>query len=126
MENKITPITFKIKEDCIFIAYDETVVEKYKQFKSLKENRVLGIDLNPDYFGLSVIEFNKDDSFKIIHKEVIDISELNEQSTNKVKFELQQIDNKIIKLCNYYKCSTLAVEDLKADIKAKKEKQNVV
>lgn len=113
MENKITPITFKLKEDCIFITYDETIVEKYKQFKGLKENRVLGIDLNPNYFGISVIEFNKDDSFKVIHKEVIDISYLNEQTTNKVKFELQQIDNKIIHLCNYYKCSTLAVEDLK-------------
>jgi IS605 OrfB family transposase len=113
MENKITPITFKLKEDCIFISYDETVVEKYKQFKSLKENRILGIDLNPDYFGISVIEFNKDDSFKIIHKEVIDISSLNDESTNKVKFELQQINNKIIHLCNYYKCSTLSVEDLK-------------
>ena len=73
----------------------------------------MGIDLNPDYFGISVIEFNKDDSFKVIHKEVIDISSLNEQSTNKVKFELQQINNKIIKLCNYFKCSTLSVEDLK-------------
>lgn len=113
MENKITPITFKLKEDCIFISYDETIVEKYKQFKGLKENRILGIDLNPNYFGISIIEFNKDDSFKVIHKEVIDISELNEQSTNKVKFELQQINNKIIHLCNYYKCSTLSVEDLK-------------
>ena len=113
MENKVCPITFKLKEDCISISYDETIVEKYKQFKALKENRVLGIDLNPDYFGISVIEFNKDDSFKVVYKEVIDISELNEQSTNKVKFELQHIDNKIIHLCNYYKCLTLAVEDLK-------------
>ena len=113
MENKITPITFKLKEDCVFISYDETVVEKCKQFSNLKENRVLGIDLNPDYFGVSVIEFFNETEFKAIHKEVIDISKLNEQSTNKVKFELQQINNKIIKLCNYFKCSTLAVEDLK-------------
>ena len=113
MENKVCPITFKLKEDHIFITYDETIVEKYKQFYNLKENRVLGIDLNPEYFGISVIEFDKDDSFKVIHKEVINISELNDQSTNKVKFELQQIDNKIIQLCNYFKCQTLAVEDLK-------------
>ena len=52
--------------------------------------------MNPEYFGISVIEFNKDDSFKVIHKEVIDISSLNDESTNKVKFELQQINNKII------------------------------
>jgi IS605 OrfB family transposase len=113
MENRVCPITFKLKEDYIFITYDETIVEKYKQFKSLKENRVLGIDLNPNYFGISIIEFFNETEFKVIHKEVIDISSLNEESTNKVKFELQQINNKIIQLCNYFKCQTLAVEDLK-------------
>ena len=112
MENRICPITFKLKDQCLYITYDETVVEKYKQFKGLKENRVLGIDLNPNYFGLSVIEFNKDDSFKVIHKEVIDLSELNDQSTNKVNFEIKQIGNKIIQLCDYFKCSTLSVEEL--------------
>lgn len=113
MENKVCPISFKIKEDYIFIIYDETIVEKYKQFKRLKENRILGIDLNPNYFGVSVIEFFNETEFRVIHKEVIDISSLNDKSTNKVKFELQQINNKIIQLCNYYKCKTLAVEDLK-------------
>lgn len=113
MENKVCPITFKIKEDRIFITYDEKVVEKHKQFSGLKENRILGIDLNPNYIGLSVIEFFNETEFRVIHKRVIDISSLNEQTTNKVKFELQQINNQIIRLCNYYKCSKLAVEDLK-------------
>ena len=29
-----------------------------------------------------------------------------------MKFELQQIDNKIISLCKHFKCSKLAIEDL--------------
>lgn len=113
-ENKLTPVTYKVKGEHLYITYDETVVEAFKQFKGLKKNRVLGIDLNPNYIGLSVLEFSNDDTFKVLHKQVFDLTELNETgSTGKVKFELQHINNQIIKLCNYYKCSKLVVEDLK-------------
>ena len=113
MENKVSPISFRIKNDNLYIFYDESIVESYRKFKDLKQNRILGIDLNPNYIGLSILEFNNKDEFKVIHKRVFDISELNEQSTNKVKFELQQIDNDILKLCKHYKVSKLVVEDLK-------------
>lgn len=113
-ENRLTPVTYKVKGEHLYITYDETIVETFKQFKNLKKNRVLGIDLNPNYIGLSIIEFFADDSFKVLHKQVFDLTELNESgSTGKVKFELQQINNQIIHLCNYYKCSKLVVEDLK-------------
>lgn len=74
MSEKKIPVTFRLKKDHVYLTYDEKVVEKEKQFKNLFANRVLGIDLNPDYFGISVIEFKRDDSFKVIHKEVIDVS----------------------------------------------------
>ena len=76
MEEKKTPITVRVKNDTIYLTYDEKVVEKEKQFKNLFDNRVLGIDLNPNYFGISIIEFNKDDKYKVIHKEVVDLNEL--------------------------------------------------
>ena len=113
MENKVSPVSFRVKDDNLYISYDESVVEQYKRFKGLKQNRILGIDLNPNYIGLSILEFDKNNNFKIIHKRVFDLSELNEQSTNKVKYELQQIDNEILKLCKHYKVSKLVVEDLK-------------
>lgn len=114
MENKVSPISFRVKDDNLYISYDESIVEQYKRFKNLKQNRILGIDLNPNYIGLSILEFDSKDEFKIIHKRVFDLSELNESnSTNKVKFELQQIDNDILKLCKHYKASKLVVEDLK-------------
>lgn len=85
-----------------------------KCFKDLKQNRILGIDLNPNYIGVSILEFQSDNSFQVIHKQVFDISELNEiGSTNKVRYEIQQIDNEILKLCKHFKVSKLVVEDLK-------------
>ena len=113
MEDKKTPITVRVKNDTFYLTYDEKVVEKEKQFKNLFDNRVLGIDLNPNYFGISIIEFNKNDEYKIIHKEVIDLNELQKQSKNKIHFELYQIDHHILKLCKYWHVSKLAIEDLK-------------
>lgn len=113
MQNKSAPISFRVRADKLYISFDETFIGKEKQFKNLKQNRILGIDLNPNYIGLSILEFNKQDEFKIIHKRVFDISDLNDSSRNKIKYELYQIDNQIIQLCNHFKCSKLSIEDLK-------------
>ena len=113
MEEKKTPITFKVKNNYVYLTYDEKIVEKEKQFKDLKNNRVLGIDLNPNYFGISIIEFDKNNEFKVLYKEAIDVSKLQSESKNKIDFELHQINHHILKLCKNFKISKLSVEDLK-------------
>ena len=112
IEKKI-PVTYKLKNDKIYLTYDEKIVEKEKQFKNLKSNRVLGIDLNPNYFGISIIEFDKNNEFKILYKEVIDLEELQLKSKNKIHFELYEINHHILNLCNRFHVSKLSVEDLK-------------
>ena len=103
MEEKKTPITIRLKNDRIYLTYDEKIVEKEKQFKDLKNNRVLGIDLNPNYFGISIIEFDDKNEFKILYKEAIDVSELQSESKNKIDFELHQINHHILRLCKNFK-----------------------
>ena len=76
MTEKKIPVTFRLKKDHIYISYDEKIVEKEKQFKDLFKNRVLGVDLNPNYFGISIIEFNRNDKYHVIYKEVLDLNEL--------------------------------------------------
>ena len=76
MSEKKIPVTIRLKKDHIYLSYDERIVENYKQFHNLFSNRVLGIDLNPNYFGISIIEFDHKDKYSVIHKEVIDVSEL--------------------------------------------------
>ena len=73
------------------------------------------------------------DEFKILHKQVFDLSNLNITSkksssdskskylTNKRKFELIQVCYEINKLMNYWKCSKLCIEDL--NIKSSDKKQ---
>ena len=124
MQNSIDAITFKIKDDYIFITFDESKINLNEKFQNLKSNRVVGLDLNPNYIGLSVLEFNKNDEFKVVHKQIFDLSALNVISkkssgdksskylTNKRKFELIQVCYEINKLMNYWKCSKLCIEDL--------------
>lgn len=136
MQNSIDAVTFKIKDEYVFITFDESKINLNEKFKNLKSNRVLGIDLNPNCIGLSILEFNKNDEFKIIHKQVFDLSNLNVTSkksssdrtskhlTNKRKFELIQICYEINKLINYWKCSKLCIEDLNIKSSDKKQGRN--
>ena len=112
MSEKKIPVTFRLKTDKVYLTYDEKVVEKEKQFKELFANRVLGIDLNPNYFGISILEFSKKDKFKVLYKEVIDLTQLQKKSKNKVHFELYEINHRILRLCKTWKVSKVAVEDL--------------
>ena len=113
MSEKKIPVTIRLKKDHVYLSYDEKIVEKEKQFKNLFKNRVLGIDLNPNYFGISIIEFNRNDKYHVIHKEVIDLNELQKKSKNKIHYELYEINHHILKLCKKWKASKLAIEDLK-------------
>ena len=124
VENKKLTLTVSLNNDYIWLTFDESLLQLNERFKNLKSNRVLGLDLNPNYIGLSVLEFNQSDEFKVLHKQVFDLSNLNVTSkksledksskylTNKRKFELIQVCYEINKLMNYWKCSKLCIEDL--------------
>ena len=120
--NKIT-VSVKLSDKYVWLTYDETLISD-ERYKKLKPRRVLGIDMNPNYIGMSVIEFNKNDEFTVLHKQVFDLSKLTISSgkastnaaskylTNKLKHETIAISYEISKLVNVWKCKTVAIEDL--------------
>ena len=120
--NKIT-VSVKLSDKYVWLTYDETLISD-ERYKKLKPRRVLGIDMNPNYIGMSIIEFNKNDEFTILHKQVFDLSKLTISSskastnaaskylTNKLKHETTAISYEISKLVNVWKCKTVAIEDL--------------
>lgn len=73
---------------------------------------------------MSVIEFDKNDEFNVLHKQVFDLSKLTISSgkastdskskyiTNKLKHETIAIAHEISKLVDVWKCKTVAIEDL--------------
>ena len=129
---KKMPVTIKFTDKHLYLTYDESLIYN-EAYKGLKHNRVLGIDMNPNYIGVSVIEFDNDDEFKVLHKEVFDLTALTKPSgessqhkkskylTNKLKHETIAIAHKINKLTDYWKCSKLAVEDLSITPKDQKK-----
>ena len=114
MEKKKLPVTIKLKNGYIYITFDEGVVHNELKLKDLKSSRVMGIDLNPNYIGFSVLEFKEDDTFEIIKKGVFDVSLLNKDfNKNKKQHELRELNHKLIRICKHYKVSKICIEELK-------------
>ena len=112
MEEKKLPVTIKIKNGFIFITFDESIVHESLKLKDLNSNRVMGIDLNPNYIGFSVLEF-EDEKFKVIKKGVFDVTLLNKAfKKNKKRHELRELNHKLIRICKHYKVSKICVEEL--------------
>lgn len=130
-QNKIT-VSVKLSDKYVWLTYDEGLIYDAR-YKALQSKRILGIDMNPNYIGMSVIEFDKNDEFKVLHKQVFDLSKLTVSSgkastdssskyiTNKLRHETIAIAHEIGKLVDVWKCKTLAIEDL--SIKPKDQKK---
>ena len=116
-DQNLTSITVKLDfvKSTVSFVFNELLVANCK-YKSLKDNRVLGIDLNPNYIGLSVLEFcdKESEKFKVLHKEIFSLTELTNKniSKNKRHFELIEVCYRISRYIDYWKCSKLAIEDL--------------
>lgn len=112
--DKKATVSIKLNNDYIWITYDEKILCNSVKFNGLKDNRILGLDMNPNYVGLSVIEFDKEDKFKILHKQVFDLKELTNKnvSNNKRQYEIIKICHTINNLINYWKCKRLSIEEL--------------
>lgn len=97
------------------LVFDEKLISEHF-YKNLKSNRVIGLDLNPNTIGLSVLEFNRNNSedFKVLYKEVISLYELTKKeiTSNKRKYELIKVCYHIDKLIDVWKCKSICVEDL--------------
>lgn len=123
VDNKQITITVSLNKSNIYLIFDESKILNCN-FKNLKKNRVLGIDMNPNYIGLSILEFDKKDNFKILHKQVFDLSKLTQKSgkssldkkskylNNKRHHEIIQIVHDIAKFVDYWKCDKVVIEDL--------------
>lgn len=120
-EQNLANFSVELTLNKINITFDETKVYKstYKGFSS----RVAGIDMNPNYIGFSISEFDGDKQ-KVLLEEQIDLSYFtknlhkcsdskeSKHQNNKQLFEIKQITKYLILKCKQYKVSQLGLEDL--------------
>lgn len=59
------PITFSIDQEHVRISFDESKVFEKKE-NIQKKNRVLAIDLNPNYIGWSIVNWHNERDFDVV------------------------------------------------------------
>ena len=141
-ENKEIKIGYKLDLNYVYICFEETDIQKFET-KQIK-NRVLALDLNPNYIGWSIVDWKTENQFNVIKSGIYSIKKLNDKDfnlknkhldsssperiyiSNKRNYETLQIAKNIINKAIYYKCQIVSIEDLKinSDDKNKGKKFN--
>lgn len=142
-ETKSIPITYQLSQEYIYIMFDEKQLYSCKGTKSIK-NRIIAIDLNPNYIGWSIVDWKSSDEFKIIKHGVYSIKQISDKEndliqqhlpsddhrrvyiSNKRYHEVMEISKNLINKALYYQCEIFSVEDLniKSSDKDKGKKYN--
>ena len=107
-------------------------VQKENEYEPIR-NRILAIDLNPNYIGYSIIDWINTENtyeYKIIEAQVISLKDLNDKFkefkekklpstskemkwlTNERHYEISLIIKYLINRCIHYKCELFVMEDL--------------
>ena len=127
-ERKEIKIAYKLDLEYIYIIFEETDIYNYDA--KIIKNRVLSLDLNPNYIGWSIVDWKSESEFDVIKSGIYSIKKLNDKDfnlknkgynlesserkyiSNKRKFETLQIVKNIVNKSIYYKCQLISIEDL--------------
>lgn len=127
-KRKELTFTIRLSNSHIYIIFDEKVLRS-KQNIELNKNRILGLDLNPNYIGWSILEFDSTNDFKVLNNGVIENKELNKKlnvpstspkqiyQNNKKMFEIFEISKFLVKKCLHFQCSRFSIEKLQISAK---------
>lgn len=90
------PITFSIDQEHVRISFDESKVFEKKETKQ-KKDRVLAVDLNPNYIGYSIVDWHNERDFDIVKTGCYSFKKLNDKQfalklTKKQRKELKRKD----------------------------------
>ncbi len=131
-QDKQIPITYELNNDYIYLTYDETLLNKFVDYKPIK-NRIFSIDLNPNYIGWSVVDWKSSSKFEVVKSGVVSIKDINDIDfnlkgkssdskeriyiNNKRLFETYEISKLLVNTAIYYRCEVFGLEEL--NIKSK-------
>ena len=128
-------ISYKLDTEYIYITFDESKL--FNKEENIKiQNRVLGIDMNPNYIGWTIVDWKSSSEFEVIesgvysfkkfsdlYKQLNDLKNVSSDDPRRIKlsnkrtYETIKVAENIINKAIYYKCQIISIEDL--NIKAK-------
>jgi len=122
------PITYKLDKQYIYITFDEVILQE--KLVKPTENRIMSIDMNPNYIGYSILDWKDSEKFEVVKTGIISLKNLNDYDKslkdkklpatdseriytyNKRVYETLESSKYLIKLAEHYKCECFAIEDL--------------
>jgi hypothetical protein len=109
-KNKELAITVEINEKFVYISFDKALLDKKADIKPLIKGRYLGIDLNPNYIGVSI--FNEDT--QLLDARLFSFTSLTGKKCNsdKLKHEIREVAIQIGRIAQHYQIEYLFLEDL--------------
>lgn len=132
---KDIPITYKLDKKYVYISFDETILQE--EIVKPIQNRIISIDMNPNYVGWSVLDWKSSDEFNIIDSGVISLKNINdiEQKYMKMKlpstskerkylndkrqYETLEVSKFLVNIAKHYRCECFGIEDLSISSKDK-------
>ena len=113
--------SLEVSNEYVYIIFEEEQVRGEKKHSYI-ENRLLTLDLNPNYIGLSICDWSGTGTKKMIYKEIIDITKLTALKQDKYKkhkrdYETAEVNRHIIELAQHYRCELIAFEKLGIEAK---------
>lgn len=118
-------ITYKLDGKFVYITFDYNKI--HQSFYKIKENRIIAIDMNPNYLGWSVVDWRGHDKYQIVASGSFSLKSLNDYENtlkvssdsgkhkylvNKRKHEIIHLAKQLFEICEHYKCEVFALEDL--------------
>lgn len=119
------PITYELDSEYVYITFDNSILENHKY--SVRTDRTMQIDVNPNYIGWSVTDWGQDYDFHLVASGMFSLKPLNDYEnnlsvssdskkskyiTNKRRYEVIEIAKELFKLCKHYHCEVFSMEDL--------------
>ena len=118
-------LTYELDLEYVYITFDNSIFENNRY--SIKKDRTMQIDVNPNYIGWSVTDWRQDYNFHLVasgmfslkplndyenHISVSSVSNESKYITNKRRHEVIEIAKELFKLCKHYHCEVFSMEDL--------------
>ena len=134
---KDIPITYKLDKKYAYISFDEAILQE--ETVNPIQNRIISIDMNPNYVGWSVLDWKSSDEFDIVDSGVISLKNINDIEyelknlkitsnskerkylNNKRQHETLEVSKFLVNITKHYRCECFGIEDL--SIKSKDNKQ---
>lgn len=124
------PITYHLDSEFVYLTFDEIILKNENRELEVIPNRVMALDLNPNYIGWSIVDWKSSSEFKVIKSGIYSFKNLNDKEkefkdlklnsshpkrkyiSNKRRTEVFEVSKNLINKALYYKCQIFSIEDL--------------